>query len=150
MPRTKEETTRNPAVTLDLVFDDGVFFFDLVNASAAPVYRVSVKFSHEITGSQSDRPVTGIQLFRSLTFLPPEKRIRVFIDTSRSYFARKQPLSFTATVRYETEDGGRFTAEIPRKKAGSNRDFFTDREFRFRFTKNFGSTPVFSPRRLAL
>ncbi len=122
MPRAREETTRDPAVILDLVFEDGLFFFELINVTSAPVYKVSVQFTHEITSSMSEKPVTGIQLFKNLTFLAPEKKIRVFVDTSRSYFARRQPTRFTATIRYQDAEGRRFNAEIPHN-VGIYRDF---------------------------
>ena len=71
---------------------------------------------------QSLRCPSGIQLFKNLTFLAPEKKIRVFVDTSRSYFARKQPSLFTATIRYQDAEGRRFKAEIPHN-VGIYRDF---------------------------
>jgi len=100
-----------PEVILDVLFEDGLFFLAVRNISALPAHNVSVRFEDRILGLQ-DREVSALPLFRGIEFLAPGREIRTFLDTSASYFARRQPTRITVKIAYKDAGGRRYTRTI--------------------------------------
>ena len=71
-------------------------------------YNISIKFDQEITGLQGETKITDMKIFKSLKFLPPGKKIRIFIDTFFSYLIRGQPLTIETTIVYSNKDNQRY------------------------------------------
>ncbi|OGU76914.1 MAG: hypothetical protein A2V93_07570 [Ignavibacteria bacterium RBG_16_34_14] len=88
-------------VYVDFIFDDGLIFILIKNNSSKPVFNVSVKFSSRLTGVSGLKEITSINLFKKIEFLAPQKEIRTFLDTSESYFKRKQPTKITTYIFYK-------------------------------------------------
>jgi len=101
-----------PGVIVDFVFDDGLFFISVRNIGAQPAYKVSTKFDHKILGLGGAREVSALPLFRNIEFLAPGREIRAFLDSSDSYFARKQPTKITAEVLYRDYYGDKHKVSI--------------------------------------
>ncbi|HEU4479237.1 MAG TPA: hypothetical protein VFR80_12020 [Pyrinomonadaceae bacterium] len=101
-----------PRVILDFVFDQGLFFIAVKNISDMPAYKVSVKFDHKIFGLGGARDVSALPLFRNIEFLAPQKEITTFLDTSDSYFARKQPTKVKAQISYTDAEGDKHSVAI--------------------------------------
>lgn len=97
------EPSAASAVYLDVVVDDGLLFFELVNAGAEPVHAVRVRFSEAVIGA-ADTDIAGLGLFRRTEFLAPHKRVRVFVDTAHSYFERRQPTRLAVRVSWRRGD----------------------------------------------
>ncbi len=93
-----------PEVIVDFEFRQGMFFLSVRNIGARPAQNVSVEFAPRFTGVGGQKEVTELPLFRELTYLAPDRRIETFLDTSESYFQRRQPTRIKVTVRYS--DGG--------------------------------------------
>jgi len=110
--RTAAIRTREPAVILDLLFEDGQLFFLLLNHSERPAYDVTVRFDRKILGCDGSRDIAALALFAGIPFLAPRKAIRVYIDRAASYFARKQPARITAEVSYADPEGRIVSAAI--------------------------------------
>ena len=108
-PKTAAET---PQVIVDFVFDQGLFFIAVKNISEQPAYKVSVKFSHKIYGLGGARDMTALPLFRNIEFLAPQKEITTFLDSSDSYFARKQPVKVKVQISYHDAAGEKHIVEI--------------------------------------
>jgi hypothetical protein len=49
-----------------------------------------------------------MKIFDHIEFLPPHKKIRIFVDTFVSYTLRKQPLIFEAKVIYSSKNNREF------------------------------------------
>ncbi len=98
--KTKTETLNNTNfdVYVDFIFDDGLFFILIKNYSDNPVFNVSVKFNKKITGVSGLKEITSINLFRNIEFLPPKKEIKTFLDSSESFFRRKQPTKIVTEI----------------------------------------------------
>ena len=94
------QTETAPQVIVDFVFDRGLFFITVKNISARPAYKVAVKFSQKIYGLGGAREVSALPLFRNIEFLAPQKEITTFLDSSDSYFARKQPTKLKLQISY--------------------------------------------------
>lgn len=101
-----------PDVIVDFVFDNGLFFISVRNISERPAYKVSVKFSSKIYGLGGAREVSALPLFRNIEFLAPRKDIMTFLDSSDSYFARKQPSKVTVQVSYRDSAGDSYRVSI--------------------------------------
>jgi hypothetical protein len=108
----KPESAGVPDVIVDFECERGLLFLVIENIGEAPAYRVTAKFDKEISGIGGEKDVGSMNLFKKLEFLPPRKRIRVFVDSFRSYLARKQPLLVSIAVAYSDSRGGEFTEEI--------------------------------------
>ena len=44
--------------------------------------------------------MSSLPLFRQIPFLAPQKRIETFLDTSHSYFQRREPTRITAVISF--------------------------------------------------
>ena len=96
---------REPMLILDFVFEEGLFFIAVKNISANPAYDVSVTFDKKFTGVEGAKDISSPRLFRKIPFLAPEKEIVAFLDTSASYFRRRQPTNIWATIHYKNAAG---------------------------------------------
>ena len=96
---------RNPDIIVDFVFEDGLLFIAIKNLSASPAYDVAVAFNKKFTGVEGTREISALPLFRNLAFLAPHKEIVAFLDTSASYFRRRQPTNIRATITYRDASG---------------------------------------------
>jgi hypothetical protein len=108
---TKEPRPFDCEVIVDIVFDDGLFFFVIKNLGDKPAFKVSVKFDKAIRGVEGTKEISSLPLFRNIEFLAPHKEIATYLDSSGSYFRNRQPERFTLTVSY--------TDAIAKKKTGT-------------------------------
>jgi len=109
MPRVPRSAPRNvsrPNVILDAEFEDGQLFLVLENIGGGCAHGIVTEFDRPLRGVGGCRDVTALGVFRRLMFMPPGKRIRVFLDTAASYFQRNEPGAFEARIHYR-DDGGR-------------------------------------------
>ncbi|MEE9351084.1 MAG: hypothetical protein V3U78_02395 [Thiotrichaceae bacterium] len=109
-PRTITATL-DPAVILDIVRDQGFFYFDLSNILNRPAYRISIKLKESIIGNDGSKKISSLKIFRSLLYLAPNKTIRIPIDTCESYF-RHNATKITGHLIYVNADGKRFKSPI--------------------------------------
>jgi phage tail-like protein len=56
---------------------------------------VAVSFDRSFTGLGGAKDVSSLPLFRRIAFLGPDREIATLLDTSESYFRRKQPTRIT-------------------------------------------------------
>jgi hypothetical protein len=108
---SKEEPA-GPEVILDFRFEQGLLYIALVNISAVPAYRVSVRFDKPFRGLGGECHVSSLRLFRRVEFLAPHKRIETLLDSSRAYFQRREPSAIKATVSFRDAAGKAQTREI--------------------------------------
>jgi hypothetical protein len=101
-----------PDVILDFEFEDGMLFAAVRNICDRPAYRVSVTFDKPFTGLGGTRETSALPLFRNISFLAPRKEIRTLVDTTASYFARRQPAKLEAEVRWRDGSGRRRSHRI--------------------------------------
>jgi hypothetical protein len=96
---------RQPEVIVDFIFEDGLFFIAIKNISASPAYDVSVTFNKKFTGVEGTKDISALPLFRNIPFVAPQKEIVAFLDSSASYFRRRQPTNIQATINYKDASG---------------------------------------------
>ena len=78
-------------VIFDVVFEDGLLFFELSNPAPLPATKVVTTFRKPVIAPDGVTDLSRLNLFTKTEFLPPGKVIRVFVDSVSSYFARRQP-----------------------------------------------------------
>jgi hypothetical protein len=96
-----------PDVFLDFVFEDGLLFVEVGNATSRPAEAVEIRFGQSFHGLGGGVDFSKLRLFRRIEFLAPGRRIRALLDTSAAYFARKEPTKLTATIRFRDAEGKR-------------------------------------------
>jgi len=105
-------TERKTDVIVDFVFEDGMLFIAIKNLGNRPAHEVSVTFDKKFTGVDGTKVISSLPLFRNLAFLAPHKEIVAFLDTSASYFRRRQPTNIRATIRYRDASGAPYKSVI--------------------------------------
>lgn len=101
-----------PQVIVEFLFDRGLFLISLRNIGDRPAIGVSVKFNKKITGPDRQKDISSLALFRRLEFLGPGREIVVFLDSSSSYFRRKQPTKIAARIAYSDSEKQKYEATI--------------------------------------
>ena len=96
-----------PDVFVDFDFDNGLLFLTLSNIGQGPAFDISVAFDREIWGVGGSKLIPGMMIFRDVGFLPPNKSIRTFVDTSASYFERGQPTELRCETMFHDRRGRR-------------------------------------------
>ncbi|HVO74685.1 MAG TPA: hypothetical protein VMT35_11725 [Ignavibacteriaceae bacterium] len=92
-------------VIVDFIFDKGLFFISVKNISDYPVFKLSFEFNEKIIGLNGSKEISSLPLFRNIEFLAPKKEITTLLDTSYSYFKRKQPEKINVKISYKDKDG---------------------------------------------
>ena len=101
-----------PDVIVDFIFDQGLLFISVKNISINPVYRVSVKFDRKLYGINGTKEISALPLFKNIEFMPPQKEITTFMDTSISYFSRKYPTKIAVKISYFDFSGNKYSHTI--------------------------------------
>ena len=106
------DVPQEPDVILDVRFEAGLLFLSVKNIGAKPAINVTVTFKKKILGVEGSKVVSALPLFRNIAFLAPQREIETFLDSSASYFKRRQPNRIEATIRYKNVSGCRFRSSI--------------------------------------
>ena len=101
-----------PDVVVDFEFEDGLLFVTLCNIGLGPAFDVSVQFDREFRGVEGNKLITEMALFRDVGFMPPQKSIRSFLDTSASYFGREEPTELRCETAFNDRNGRRLVNRI--------------------------------------
>ena len=111
-PATSELRPGRPEVILEFLFDRGLFFISLRNIGDRPAVGVSVRFDKKIVGPDRQKDISALPLFRNFEFLGPGREVSVFLDSSSSYFQRKQPTKISARITYSDSEKQKYEATI--------------------------------------
>jgi hypothetical protein len=96
----KKPAGGSPEVILEFLFDKGLLSLSVRNIGTRAAMNVSVSFDQTFTGLGGTRDISSLPLFRNIAFLGPAREIVTLLDTSESYFERKQPTRIAARVSY--------------------------------------------------
>ena len=101
-----------PEVILDFIFDRGLFFVAVENIGDTPAHKVSVHFNQPLRGLGGRVDIANLALFKNIEFLAPHKSIATFLDSSRAYFERGDPVKIKAEVAYFDGEGHSYGGPI--------------------------------------
>lgn len=108
----KEANSPKPEVIVDFIFDNGLLFISISNIGDKPAFRVSIKFDKKIFGVEGSKEISALPLFQNIEFLPPQKEILTFLDTSCTYFRREEPTKISAQISYQDHREKKYTTTI--------------------------------------
>ena len=110
------------SVIVDFIFEDGLLFISIKNLSDEPAFKVSIVFDKKIIGVNGRKEISSLPLFRNIEFLAPHKEIKIFLDSSQSYFGHKydsskmshagQPDKISVKISYLNKKGKLITGII--------------------------------------
>jgi hypothetical protein len=110
--RDQNDALGNPEVILEFLFDKGLLSVSVRNIGRRAAMKVSVSFDRTFTGLGGSKEVSSLPLFRNIEFLGPAREIITLLDTSESYFKRKQPTRIAARVSYVDADQRKYETTI--------------------------------------
>lgn len=108
----KEILCRKPEIITDFIFEEGLFFISIKNIGLKPAYKISTKFDEAIHGVAGKKNISALPLFKCIEFLPPQKEIKTFLDTSNAYFERKEPTKIVTQLNYVDGRGKNYSKKI--------------------------------------
>jgi len=108
----EEPCAPRPRVIFDVQFDEGVLTVHLSNIGDLEATHVTTSLDKRITGLAGRRQINDLNILREIAFFPPQKTFTFLLDSAASYFARKEPTRFTATISYSDSAGNTYREEI--------------------------------------
>src|SRR5262245_36898671 len=102
----------SPEVILEFLFDRGLLSVSVRNIGSRAAMKVAVTFDRRFTGLGGSKEISSLPLFRNIEFLGPAREIVTLLDTSESYFKRKQPTRISARVAYYDADKREYQTTI--------------------------------------
>lgn len=108
----KDILCRRPEVIVDFIFNDGLLYIAVKNIGLRPAYKVATQFDQEIRGVAGEKNISDLALFKCIEFLPPQKEIRTFLDSSASYFERNEPVMISTRISYQDSRKRRYVNKI--------------------------------------
>ena len=109
---TTEVTPGRPEVIVEFLFDRGLLYVSVNNIGNRPAISVSVKFDKKFVGLGGSREISALALFKNIAFLGPQREIVSLLDSSSSYFKRKQPTKISALITYRDLEKRRYEISI--------------------------------------
>ncbi len=102
----KQDVPSRPHVILDCEFEEGQIFLVLANIGPGCAHDIVTAFDKPLRGLEGSRDMASLGVFTRLAFMPPGKRIRVYLDSASAFFSRDEPRRIKVTIRY-ADDGGK-------------------------------------------
>ena len=101
-----------PQVIVEILFENGVFFICVNNIGSQPALKISVKFDKKLIGLGGTKEISGLALFKNIEFLGPGRNVTTLLDTSTSYFKRRQPTAVSVRIVYFDSDDKKYESLI--------------------------------------
>ena len=109
---TDQLAPSRPEVIVEFLFDRGLLYISVNNIGNRPAISVSVKFDKKILGLGGTREISALAVFKNIEFLGPQREIVSLLDSSSSYFKRKQPTKISALITYQDLEKRRYEISI--------------------------------------
>jgi hypothetical protein len=111
IPTTQGSSAR-PEVIVEFLFDRGLLFISVNNIGDRPALNVSVIFDKKIMGLEGRKEISALALFQNIEFLGPRREIVCLLDSSSSYFKRRQPTKILTMVVYKDLERHQYDVKI--------------------------------------
>jgi len=109
---TDQLAPSRPEVIVEFLFDRGLLYISVNNIGNRPAISVSVKFDKKILGLGGTKEISALAVFKKIEFLGPQREIVSLLDSSSSYFKRKQPTKISALINYQDLEKRRYEISI--------------------------------------
>lgn len=100
---SEQVDARYPDVILDFEYTSGQLYAIIENIGEDSAFDVIIKFNKRILGIQKTKNISSLSIFNSLKFLPPKKKIKIFVDSFQSYVLSKQPLKIKVVISFKNK-----------------------------------------------
>lgn len=98
-----EGISRLPEVIVDFECEGDSLFIVIANVGSSSAHRISIRCDKEIRDFRG-KQMTAMEVFRRLEFMPPGRRIKLFVNSFAAYLKEKQPLRVVFIVTYFDRD----------------------------------------------
>jgi len=109
---TDQLAPSRPEVIVEFLFDRGLLYISVNNIGNRPAISVSVKFDKKVLGLGGTKEISALAVFKNIEFLGPQREIVSLLDSSSSYFKRKQPTKISALITYQDLEKRRYEISI--------------------------------------
>jgi hypothetical protein len=101
-------TDYRPYVILDFIYDKGLFYITIRNIGKRSAFKVSVHFDKDFNGVEGRKEISKLPIFTNIEFMPPDKEISLFLDSSFSYFSRGEPTKIDTKITFQNYEGRKY------------------------------------------
>src|SRR4051812_35263965 len=101
-----------PEVIVEILFERGLLYIAVRNIGVRPALGTSVRFNEKLVGLGGSKDIASLAMFRNLEFLGPGRELVTLLDSSSSWFARRQPTKLALEISYKDGEGKGFTDSI--------------------------------------
>lgn len=129
--RDIESISIQPEVIVDFECEEDSLFIVIANVGLSSAHQISIQCDKAIRDFRG-KQITEMPILRRLEFMPPGKKIRLFVDRFSSYIRTKQPLRLEFLVTYHDRDRRKQTDVIKHNLA----------VFKGIVTSNYGKSPA--------
>lgn len=91
--------SRPPEIIVDFECEDDSLFMVIANVGLSSAHRISIQCDKEIRDFRG-RQITEMPILRRLEFMPPGKKVRLFVDRFSAYVKAKQPMQLEFSITY--------------------------------------------------
>jgi hypothetical protein len=109
--RIGEHAPMLPEMIVDFECDEDLLYMVVANVGLSSAHHISIQCNKEIKDFRG-KPVTEMPLLRRLGFMPPGKKIRLFVDRFSAYAKARQPMQLSFSVTYSDRQGRQQTDVI--------------------------------------
>lgn len=100
-----------PEVIIDFEVEEDSLYMVIANVGQSSAHRISVRCNKEIKDFR-DKQVTELPVMRRLPFMPPGKKIRLFVNRFSAYVKARQPMQMEFSITYSDRHASQQTDVI--------------------------------------
>jgi hypothetical protein len=101
-----------PYIIIDFEITHDLVFILIKNASPVAALNVKIKPTPAIKGLGGRKNINSLSVFKKISYLAPQKEIRVFVDSYDSFFQHQEKLEINFAIEYSSEDGKSYRKSI--------------------------------------
>jgi hypothetical protein len=94
-----QENDRRPFVSVDFELENAMGYVVVHNHGLSPASDVRISFDPELVGTRMRKASEGL-FAKPISFLPPGRERRSFIDSGSALLRKQAPVEYTATISY--------------------------------------------------
>ncbi len=88
-----------PEVIIDFECEEDSLYMVIANVGLSSAHRISVQCDKEIRDFRG-KPMAEMRILRRLEFMPPGKKIRLFVNIFSTYVKTRQPMQMEFSITY--------------------------------------------------
>ena len=94
-----------PYIVVDFEVSADLVFVVIKNLSNRAALKLKIKPSVALKGLGGRKNIAALTVFKEISYLAPQKEIRVFVDSYSSFFEHQEKMLVKFSITYENEEG---------------------------------------------